>query len=90
MSADRVEQIRAVVQDALRPSRLDIRDDSDAHRGHVGGGGKGHFRLEIVSDRFTGKTLLQRHQLVHEVLAGLLDTDIHALILSTRSPEEVS
>ena len=88
--ASRVDRIRAVVQDALRPVTLEIRDDSAAHVGHVGGGGKGHFRLLIVSDAFTGKTLMQRHRLVHEALAMLIETDIHALVLSTRSPNEVS
>lgn len=86
----RVERIRAVVQDALRPVRLEIRDDSAAHADHVGGGGKGHFKLLIVSEVFSGKSLVERHRLVHEALAALLETDIHALVLSTRTPEEIS
>jgi BolA protein len=86
----RVERIRAVVQDAFHPVRLEIRDDSAAHAGHVGGGGKGHFRLLIVSEQFSGKTLLQRHRLVHEALAALLESDIHALVLSTKAPDELS
>ena len=89
-AASRVERIRTVVQDALHPVRLEIRDDSAAHAGHVGGGGKGHFRLLIVSEAFAGKSLIQRHRLVHDALAALLDSDIHALVLDTRSPEEVS
>jgi BolA family transcriptional regulator, general stress-responsive regulator len=89
-AASRVERIRAVVQDALRPVRLEIRDDSAAHAGHVGGGGKGHFRLLIVSEAFAGKSLIQRHRLVHDALAALLDSDIHALVLDTRSPDEIT
>jgi BolA family transcriptional regulator, general stress-responsive regulator len=89
-TASRVERIRAVVQDALHPVRLEIRDDSAAHVGHVGGGGKGHFKLLIVSEAFSGKSLIQRHRLVHDALAALLDSDIHALVLDTRSPNEIS
>jgi BolA protein len=89
-AASRVERIRSVVQDALRPVRLEIRDDSAAHVGHVGGGGKGHFRLLIVSEAFAGKSLIQRHRLVHDALAALLDSDIHALVLDTRSPDEIT
>ena len=89
-SGDRVERIRTVVQDALRPVRLEIRDDSAAHVGHAGGGGKGHFKVLIVSELFSGKTRLQRHRLVHEALASLLESDIHALVLNTKAPEEVS
>ncbi len=87
--SDRVERIRTVVQDAFRPVRLEIRDDSAAHAGHAGGGGKGHFKLLIVSEQFSGKTSLQRHRLVHEALASLLETDIHALVLNTKAPEEL-
>ena len=89
-AASRVERIRTVVQDALHPVRLEIRDDSAAHAGHVGGGGKGHFRLLIVSEAFAGKSLIQRHRLVHDALAALLDSDIHALVLDTRSPDEIT
>ena len=88
-ASGRVERIRAVVQDALRPVRLEIRDDSAAHVGHVGGGGKGHFKVLIVSELFSGKSRLQRHRLVHEALAGLLESDIHALVLTTKSPDEM-
>ena len=87
-AASRVERIRAVLQDALHPVRLEIRDDSAAHAGHVGGGGRGHFKLLIVSDAFAGKSLIQRHRLVHDALAALLVSDIHALVLETRSPDE--
>lgn len=89
-SGDRVERIRMVVQDALRPVRLEIRDDSASHVGHAGGGGKGHFKVLIVSELFSGKSRLQRHRMVHAALASLLETDIHALVLSTKAPEEVS
>ncbi len=89
-SAALVERIRALVQDRLQPLRLDIRDDSAAHAGHAGGGGKGHFRLVIVAPCFSGRTLLQRHRLVHDALAELLVEEIHALALVTQAPEEVA
>ena len=88
-AASRVERIRTVVQDSLHPIRLEIRDDSAAHAGHAGGGGKGHFYVHIVSEVFSGKSLVERHRLVHDVLAALLETDIHALALSTKAPEEI-
>lgn len=87
--ATRVERIRMVVQDSLHPIRLEIRDDSAAHAGHIGGGGKGHFYIRIVSEVFSGKSLVERHRLVHDALAALLETDIHALAMSTKAPEEI-
>jgi len=90
VAATRVERITAVLRERLHPVKLEIRDDSAAHAGHVGGGGKGHFRLLIVSEVFSGKTLVQRHRLVHDALASLLESDIHALVLNARTPEEIS
>ncbi len=90
LAASRVERIRTVVQDRFHPIRLEIRDDSAAHAGHVGGGGKGHFYIRVVSEVFSGKSLVERHRLVHDALADLLETDIHALKLSTKAPDEIT
>jgi BolA family transcriptional regulator, general stress-responsive regulator len=87
--ASRVERIRTVVQDSLHPVRLEIRDDSAAHAGHAGGGGKGHFHVRIVSEAFSGKSLVERHRMVHDALAALMETDIHALALVARAPDEI-
>jgi BolA protein len=83
-----VERIRALVQDALRPESLVIRDDSDAHAGHTSAGGRGHYRLHIVSERFVGLSRLERHRLVNATLAELFDSHIHALALRTDAPNE--
>jgi BolA protein len=89
-AASRAERIAALLRERLRPLRVEVRDDSAAHAGHVGGGGKGHFHVLVVSEVFAGQTLVQRHRLVHDVLAPLLESDIHALALSARSPDEMS
>lgn len=89
-SESRVERIRALVQDRLRPRRLEVRDDSAAHAGHAGArGGKGHFQLLIVADCFTGRTLVERQRLVHDALADMLRDEIHALSMITKTPDEL-
>jgi BolA protein len=88
-AATRVERIRVLVQDRLAPVRLEIHDDSAQHVGHAGAaGGGGHFRLLVVSQAFQGHSLVQRHRLVHDALAPLLKSEIHALALSTKTPDE--
>ena len=85
----RVERIRAALEAALAPSALDISDDSAAHAGHAGAlTGKGHFSLRIVADRFTGLPPLKRHRLIYAALEALLETDIHALSIDARAPQE--
>ena len=85
----RVERIRAALEAALAPSALDISDDSAAPAGHAGAlTGKGHFSVRIVAERFAGLPPLKRHRLVYAALETLLETDIHALSIDARAPQE--
>ena len=86
---DRVEAIREKLQVALSPDQLDIIDESHLHAGHAGArDGKGHFNVSIISDQFAGKSLINRHKMVYEALADLMETDIHALSIKAKTPEE--
>ena len=84
------DRIRAKLTAALKPTRLEIHDDSHRHEGHAGSrpGGESHSRLEIASPAFAGKTKLDRQRLVYDVLAEELRGTVHALQLSTLTPEE--
>ncbi|HTS94678.1 MAG TPA: BolA family protein [Stellaceae bacterium] len=86
------ERIRAKLTEALAPSAIVIEDESHRHAGHAGArpGGETHFRVEIVSSAFTGKSRVERQRLVYAALAGELANQIHALSLITRTPEESS
>jgi BolA family transcriptional regulator, general stress-responsive regulator len=72
------------------PARLSIEDESSRHRGHAGyrEGGESHFRVEIVSAAFEGKTRVQRERLVHETLKEEYDGGLHALSLRILTPNE--
>jgi BolA protein len=83
-----VDRLRQLVQDALLPQELDIRDDSAAHAGHTSAGGRGHYRMRIVASRFSGMKPIERHRLVHGVLGTLFETEVHALTLETLAPDE--
>jgi BolA protein len=89
MSADgRVARIRQALTAHLAPVELVIRDDSAAHAGHAGAREGGHFSVMVVSDQFAGRTRMQRHQLVYAAVADLMRTDIHALSIQARTPQE--
>ena len=83
----RIDKIRAALELALKPSLLGIEDESHQHAGHAGAAtGRGHFRVQIVSEAFAGKPLLQRHRMVYEAVAELMQTDIHALSIDAKAP----
>jgi BolA family transcriptional regulator, general stress-responsive regulator len=85
----RVAAIEAVLRAALAPVHLSIADESHRHRGHAGAAdGRGHFRVEIVSPTFTGKSRLARHRLLYDALDAEMKTDIHALAIHAFTPEE--
>ncbi len=76
---------------SLDPLELRIRDDSQKHAGHSGAvDGRGHFAVTLVSKQFEGLSLLQRHKLVYQALAGLLDSDIHAIAIQAKTPFEAA
>ena len=73
----------------LDPVVIEIVDESAKHAGHVGAAsGGGHFRLAIVSPRFTGCRTMERHRLVYDALGSLMKREIHALSIIARSPDE--
>lgn len=47
-----------------------------------------HFEAVVVSEVFTGKSLLQQHRLVYDALGKRMENEeIHALALKTYTPE---
>jgi BolA protein len=72
------------------PARLSIEDESSSHRGHAGHreGGESHFRVEIVSAAFEGQSRVSRQRLVYETLRDEFAAGLHALALTTLTPDE--
>ena len=77
------EEIRARLEVAFSPERLEIRDDSERHRGHAGyqEGGESHWHVAISSPVFKEMSRIARHRAVHEALGADIVGRIHALEL---------
>jgi len=75
---------------ALEPVRLDVVNESHLHAGHRSspGTGESHFRVLVVSQAFAGKSRVERHRMVNEILKGEVGGAVHALALSTFAPGE--
>lgn len=82
--------IKQKLEEALKPDLIEIIDHSAAHAGHYGNQGGGHFNLTIVSEQFTGKSLVKRHQLIYQILGDMMKEDIHALGINALTPTENS
>ncbi len=75
---------------ALSPTRVELTDDSEAHRGHGGynPSGESHFTLIIESPAFAGKSRVNRQRLVYAALGELMDERVHALSIRATAPGE--
>jgi BolA protein len=74
----------------LDPIVLQVNDESHQHAGHSGWreGGETHFRIDVVSPAFAGKTRIERHRIVNSVLAPAFEQGLHALAIDARAPEQ--
>jgi BolA protein len=90
-----VEQsIREKLLEAFAPTRLSVENESSKHAHHAamagraGAGGETHFRVIIVSSRFEGQSLVERHRQINSVLKDELAGPVHALAIRALTPDE--
>ena len=82
--------IAARLAAALKPSQLEVINDSHHHAGHMGddGTGESHWTVVVESPAFAGLNRVQRQRMINTALADLLATRIHALAIKARAPGE--
>jgi len=83
-------RMREKLMIALDPTRLDVVNESHLHAGHASspGTGESHFRVLIVSAGFAGKSRVERHRIVNDVLRDELRDGVHALAIKALAPGE--
>lgn len=90
-------RISARLQAALAPLSLEVIDESSKHAGHAhvmahpgraGQAGETHFRLRVVSEAFKGKSRLDRHRTINDLLLPELNAGVHALAIEAKAPGE--
>ncbi|KQO49228.1 MULTISPECIES: BolA family transcriptional regulator [unclassified Methylobacterium] len=76
----------------LAPQTLVVVDESHLHAGHSGARPEGetHFRVEIVSAAFEGKSRVERHRIVNGVLDEAFKRGLHALAVKAKAPSEAA
>ena len=81
-----IDSIRQKIANALRPTWLEVHNDSHLHR--VPDGAETHFRVFVVSEAFSGKSRVERQRAVNEALSDHFKSGLHALSIKALSPEE--
>ena len=75
---------------ALTPTRVELIDDSEQHRGHGGynPAGESHFTLRIQSAAFAGKNRVERQRMIYAALGDLMRERVHAVSIRASAPGE--
>ncbi|KAK6123847.1 hypothetical protein DH2020_042414 [Rehmannia glutinosa] len=85
-------RIKETLEKELSPVELEVEDVSYQHAGHAGvrgSDGETHFNLKVVSQEFEGKSLVKRHRLIYSLLQDELQSGVHALSITAKTPAEV-
>ncbi|MGO9004876.1 MAG: BolA family protein [Beijerinckiaceae bacterium] len=91
------ERIKEKLQAALAPISLEVIDESHKHAGHAhavtrpgtaNGSGETHFLVKVVSAAFAGKSRVDRHRTINNLLSGELAAGVHALAIDAKAPGE--
>ncbi len=78
-------QIEAMLRDSLNVNQLYIENESHMHSGPAT---DSHFKVAIVSDDFTGKRVVARHQAVYKAVDSLMNNPIHAFSMHLYTQQE--
>ncbi len=71
-------EIERLIKEALPDASVEIRD--------LAGDGD-HYAAKVVSSAFKGRTRVQQHQMVYVALKGNMGGVLHALALTTATPD---
>ena len=83
---ERQRRIEEALSVALGPAHLEVLNESHNHA--VKPGAESHFKVVVVSTAFEGKAGVARHQLVYAALRTELQSGLHAVAITSRTPEE--
>ncbi|MBI1954259.1 MAG: BolA family transcriptional regulator [Proteobacteria bacterium] len=83
--------ITKLLKSKFHPEKLLVQDQSSLHDSHFkrDPGTVSHLKITIISDYFSGKSKVQRHRSIYELLETELKTSLHALSLTVLTPQEV-
>lgn len=91
--SNRDQRILELMKD-LKPTVLDLANDSHKHAGHTehlgsaGFTGDTHYKLTIVSPLFEGQSRVDRQRMIMNLLKDEFKNGLHALEIKAKAPSE--
>lgn len=73
------EELKKIIEAGIPDSTVTVTDLT---------GTRDHYRVDVVSPVFEGKTLVQQHQVVYRAVGEHMTGAVHALQIRTSTPQE--
>ncbi|WP_341711487.1 BolA family protein [Erythrobacter sp.] len=88
MSGPVQQEMEKLLEEAFRPTKLQVINDSAKHHGHSGddGSGESHFTVVIEATAFADKNRLERQRMVNHALGDIPGQRVHALAIQASAP----
>ena len=71
------DEIKVLIETSIEDAVANVTSDDNVH-----------FEAIVISQAFSEKSLIQRHQMVYSSLGDKMQSEIHALSLTTMTPKE--
>ena len=71
------DDIKVLIEASIEDAVVNVSSDDNVH-----------FEAVVISSAFCEKSLIQRHPMVYGSLGGKMQSEIHALSLTTLTPKE--
>ena len=71
------DDIKVLIEASIEDAVVNVSSDDNVH-----------FEAIVISQGFQEKSLVQRHQMVYDILGDKMQSEIHALSLTTLTPKE--
>ena len=71
------DDIKILIETSIEDAVAEVSSDDNVH-----------FEAIVISQAFREKSLIQRHQMVYSSLGDKMQSEIHALSLTTLTPKE--
>ena len=71
------DDIKVLIEASIEDAVVNVSSDDNVH-----------FEAVVISQGFQEKSLVQRHQMVYRSLGDKMQSEIHALSLTTLTPKE--
>ena len=85
-----IKQVEVILKNSFDIQKLEILDESSKHTNHPEAlrTKGGHLTILVVSNDFEGKSLLERHRCIYDLLKKEMGSSIHALAIKALTVKE--